>query len=173
MTLTDVRVPLMEINEKRRCNFGALQVVHEDKNISLPLAKVEISASVVNQVSEVTHKQIFQNNFTDYLEATYIFPLPGGAAVSNFEMKIDDKVIIGQVKERSIARHEYTQAIKEGKKAALMEQERDNIFTVQVGNIPPNKEGEVNITYSQKLTFFEDGSTEIRLPLVVAPRYNP
>jgi Ca-activated chloride channel family protein len=168
-----VQLPLLDINETRRCNLGILEVSYEEKSIVLPLANVNISANVINQVSEVTHEQTFQNPFTEHLEATYIFPLPGGAAVSHFEMKVGDKVIIGKVKERVEARREYSKAVSEGKKAALLEQERDDIFTVQVGNIPPGKEIEVKITYSEKLPFFDNGNTEIRLPLVVAPRYNP
>ncbi|KAF0249273.1 MAG: hypothetical protein FD167_1323, partial [bacterium] len=68
---------------------------------------------------------------------------------------------------------QYQQAINEGKRVALMEKERDDVFTVQVGNLPPHEEISIKITYSEPLPFFEDGTTEMRLPLVVAPRYIP
>lgn len=165
------RVALLDMDEKRKCFFGEIKVLHENKSVSLPLSDVKINASVVNQITFVTQEQTFKNGFTENLEATYIFPLPGGASVHDFEMIIDEKVIKGNVKERQQAREEYAQAISEGKKASLLEQERDDIFTVQVGNIPPSKEIKVKITYSEKLAFFEDGTTEIRLPLVVAQRY--
>ncbi|MBV8880279.1 MAG: VWA domain-containing protein, partial [Planctomycetaceae bacterium] len=43
----------------------------------------------------------------------------------------------------------------------------------QVGNLPPGEEVSVRIVTSERLPFFEDGTTELRLPLVVAPRYIP
>ena len=55
----------------------------------------------------------------------------------------------------------------------MLEQERDDVFTLQVGNIIPGEHVEITITYSERLPFFENGTTEIRLPMVVAPRYVP
>src|SRR5205085_8915645 len=116
-------------------------------------------------------EQRFQNPYPDALEATYIFPLAGGAAVSRFELQVGARVLRGKVEERGEARRQYQRALEEGKRAALLEQERDDVFTVQVGNLPPGEEVTVRIAYSEKLPFFEDGKTELRLPLVVAPRY--
>src|SRR6185436_12779971 len=59
------------------------------------------------------------------------------------------------------------------KRAALLEQDRDDVFTVQVGNLPPGEEISVRLVTSERLPFFEDGTTELRLPLLVAPRYIP
>lgn len=173
MTLLTDEISLLEISDKERRCFGEIKVIHENKSISLPLSSVKINASVVNQIASVTHEQTFKNSFKENLEATYIFPLSGGATVSSFEMIIGEKIIKGKVKEREEARQEYIKAVEEGKKAALLEQERDDVFTVQVGNIPPSQEIKVRITYSEKLAFFENGTTEIRLPLVVAQRYIP
>jgi Ca-activated chloride channel family protein len=61
--------------------------------------------------------------------------------------------------------------LKRVKRAAILEQERDDVFTAQVGNIMPGEEITVTIVYSERLTYFASGHTEIRLPLVVAPRY--
>ncbi len=173
MNLIDNTITVFEPEISRKCSFGQLNVSENQHNRVLPLSKVSVKASVINLISTVTHIQIFENPFNEHLEATYIFPLPGGAVVSDFEMKIGDKIIKGEVKERQEARLEYNKAVSDGKKAALLEQERDDIFTVQVGNIPPEKEIQVTITYSEKLPFFENGSTEIRLPMVTAPRYIP
>jgi Ca-activated chloride channel family protein len=143
------------------------------QRIALPLQKVNIQAKVLGQVAEVTITQTFRNLHQEALEAVYIFPLSGGSAVSSFEMKVGDRVLRGQVEERTQARQHYQNALQEGKRAALLEQERDDVFTVQVGNIPPDEEIEIKITYSERLAFFENGATEIHLPMVVAPRYVP
>jgi Ca-activated chloride channel family protein len=165
-------LPLIDVlDAKRKCGVGTLTVERAAKRIFLPLKGIDIRARVVDRIAQVTVKEVFQNPYTDHLEAVYIFPLAGASAVSDFEMRVADRVIKGQVKERAEARREYARAIEEGKRAALLEQERDDVFTVQVGNLPPGEEITVVLTYSERLPYFEDGTTELRLPLVVAPRY--
>jgi Ca-activated chloride channel family protein len=166
-------IPMLDIAKDRLRGLGHLCAQRAEKKISLPLSGVKISAKVAEQIATVTLIQTFQNSYSDHLEAVYIFPLPGGAAISNFELKVANRHIRGRVEERGEARRQYQQALDEGKRAAIMEKERDDVFTVQVGNIPPNEEVSVQITYSERLVFFEEGTTELRLPLVVAPRYTP
>ncbi len=166
-------VPIVEIPSERMRGVGCLYAERHSQRVVLPLADVRISARVAEQVASVLMTQTFQNPYAEDLEAVYIFPLPGGAAVSDFEMKVGSRIIRGKVEERGEARRQYQQAINEGKRAALMEKERDDVFTVQVGNLPPGEEISIKITYSERLEFFEDGTTEMRLPLVVAPRYIP
>lgn len=137
----------------------------------MPLAAVDIQAKVADRISDVTVIQKFRNTFKDHLEAVYIFPLAHSAVVTSFEMRVGTRVVKGEVKERKQARQDYQAALTEGKRTALMEQERDDVFTMQVGNIAPSEEVSVELKYSERLPFFEDGSCEIRLPLVVAPRY--
>ncbi|MFA6211195.1 MAG: VIT domain-containing protein [Candidatus Obscuribacterales bacterium] len=138
---------------------------------ALPLASVEVSASIVDRIASVTVVQKFVNQLKEPIEAVYIFPLAGSSSVSKFQMQVGERTIEGIVKERAAARQEYQVAIDEGKRAALLEQERDDVFTAQVGNIMPGEEITVTIVYCERLTYFASGHTEIRLPLVVAPRY--
>lgn len=161
------------ITEEHICAIGILTVVRTTKPVRLPLSKVSISARVADRIAEVSMTETFQNPFQDHLEAVYTFPLPGSSAVSSFEMKVGNRTIKGKVEERGEARRQYQQALDQGKRAALLEQERDDVFTVQVGNLPPGEEVTVRLTYSERLPFFEDGTTELRLPLVVASRYIP
>src|SRR5688572_23806568 len=111
--------------------LGSLRVTRDSKSAALPLAGVKISARVADRVAQVTMEQSFRNPFSEALEAVYIFPLAGGSAVSAFEMKVGDRVIHGVVKERGQARQDYQDAVKRGKRAALLEQDRDDVFTVQ------------------------------------------
>ncbi len=174
MSTTSERLPLIElpVGENQR-GLGVLEVTRDSKRIALPLSGVDIAARVADRVASVTVKETFRNTYSEHLEAVYIFPLSGGCAVSNFELRVGDRVIKGKVEERGEARRQYRQAIDDGKRAALLESERDDVFTVQVGNLPPGEDVVVLLTYSERLPFFEDGKTEIRLPLVVAPRYIP
>ena len=161
------------IAEDRTRAFGSLCVTRGERRARLPLAGVRVSARVADRVAQISMEQKFTNPFEEALEAVYIFPLPGGSAVSAFELQVGARVIKGLVKERGEARRTYEEAVQQGKRAALLEQERDDVFTVQVGNLPPGEELTVRIVTSERLPFFEDGTTELRLPLLVAPRYIP
>ncbi len=171
------RIPLLErdlldaFSEPRRL-FGCFEnEKRESGRPALPLASVEISANVVDRIASVTVVQKFVNQLKEPIEAVYIFPLAGSSSVSKFQMQVGERVIEGLVKERAVARQEYQAAVDEGKRAAILEQERDDVFTAQVGNIMPGEEITVTIVYSERLAYFASGHTEIRLPLVVAPRY--
>ncbi len=170
-----VELPVLpqEVSEVRRCGVGVLTVAKARQRVALPLRSVKASARVADRVAHVVLEQVFSNPLSEAMEAVYIFPLQAGAAVSDFELRVGKRVIKGKVDERQAARQQYAQALKQGKRAALLEQERDDVFTVSVGNIPPGEEIAVKLAWSAWLPVFEDGTTELRLPTVVAPRYIP
>ncbi|HEY6310220.1 MAG TPA: VWA domain-containing protein, partial [Streptosporangiaceae bacterium] len=67
---------------------------------------------------------------------------------------------------------EYDQAIAEGRRAAIAEEDRPDVFTMRVGNIPPGERVTVRLVLAQRLPYC-DGEVTFRFPLVVAPRYIP
>lgn len=89
-----------------------------------------------------------------------------------FTMEADGRVIEGVLKERGQARADYDRALSEGRRAALAEEDRPDVFTITVGNILPGERVTVRLTLSQPLPY-EDGAATFRFPLVVAPRYIP
>ncbi len=101
-----------------------------------------------------------------------MFPLPDNAAVDTLQVRMGDRVILGEIQEREQAKKTYEQAKAAGKKAALLEQERPNIFTTSVAGIPPESTIGVRIEYQREL-LFRDGIFSLRFPMVVAPRYIP
>ncbi|MBN6057048.1 VWA domain-containing protein [Nonomuraea sp. RK-328] len=148
--------------------FGALRT---DRG-NLPLESVDVTAAVSGLVAGVEVAQGFRNPFDVTLEATYVFPLPDRAAVTAFRMEADDRVIEGVLKERGQARADYDRALREGRRAAIAEEERPDVFTIRVGNILPGERVTVRMSLSQPLPY-EDGAATFRFPLVVAPRYIP
>src|SRR5438445_132487 len=61
----------------QEAGFGALA----SERGPLPLKAMDVAARIDGLVSQVTLRQTFVNSFDVALEATYIFPLPDGAAV--------------------------------------------------------------------------------------------
>lgn len=137
-----------------------------------PLLDTEVSMQVSGMVARVRVRQRFSNPAPDWYEGIYVFPLPENAAVDGLRMRVGDRVIQGQIKERAAARAVYEAAKQNGQRAALVEQERPNIFTSSVANIAPNDSIVVEIDYQQNLRY-DQGSFSLRFPMVVGPRYIP
>jgi len=138
----------------------------------LPLLDTQVKLKVSGLIARAEVKQFFQNQTDGYIEATYVFPLPEDSAVDHLSMVIGERRIIGKIKEKSKARKIYQQAKKSGKKAALLEQQRANIFTSKVANIAPGEVIEIAIEYQQQVRY-AFGEFSIRFPTTITPRYQP
>jgi Ca-activated chloride channel homolog len=139
---------------------------------NLPLEAVDVAASITGLVARTVLTQTFGNPLDQPLEATYIFPLPDRAAVSEFRMEVGDRVVEGVLKERGEARASYDQAIREGRRASIAEEERPGVFTMRVGNLLPGETVKVRLVMTGPLPW-DQGEATFRFPLVVAPRYIP
>ena len=136
------------------------------------LKHTAIDAEISGTIARVSVTQQFHNPFPEIIEAVYVFPLPEDSAVDEMEMKVGERVIKGLIKERSLAKKIYTDAKNKGHVAALLDQERANIFTQAVANIEPGQQVTITIRYSLTLDW-KDGFYAFELPTVVGPRYIP
>ena len=139
---------------------------------SVPLIHTDASFDVRGLVAAATVTQQYENSTTAPIEAVYIFPLPHDAAVYDLEIRIGNRVIRSVIHEREQAKRIYEAAKSEGKRAALLEQERPNIFTASVANIMPNDLISVRLRYVEPLRW-EAGRMRLVFPMVVGPRYIP
>jgi len=139
---------------------------------NLPLQGIDVDATLTGLIARVALIQTFGNRFDQPLEATYIFPLPDRAAVTEFRMEVGERVVEGVLKERGQARAEYDTAVREGRRASIAEEERPGVFTMRVGNLLPGERVTVRLVMTGPLPW-DDGEATFRFPLVVAPRYIP
>jgi Ca-activated chloride channel family protein len=137
-----------------------------------PLEHTDVGVEVSAFVARVVVTQRFRNPFPDPVEATYTFPLSDRGAVHDFELRTGERVIRGDIKRREDARRIYEAARDAGQTAALLEQERPNVFTQSVANLMPGAPIEVRIEYVETLSF-RDGAFELVVPTVVGPRFVP
>lgn len=138
----------------------------------LPLSHTAVKAQLAGFVASVEVAQTFENPHDRPIEVVYVFPLPENSAVEAMEMRIADRVVRAKIKERGEARAIYRRAKRRGHTAALLEQERPNIFTQSVANIAPGEEIDVVVRYVQDLTY-DAGTYEFVFPMVVGPRFVP
>ncbi len=141
-----------------------------DSGILLTSSDVEVT--ITGPMAELTVRQRFANHHSDFVEATYVFPLHEQAAVDGMAMRIGEREIRGVIKTRKAAKEAYEEARDQGEAAALTEQERPNVFTQNVANIPPGESIEVVLHLVQPLAY-EDGVYTFHHPLVVGPRFVP
>ncbi|TNY35268.1 VIT domain-containing protein [Thermomonospora catenispora] len=139
---------------------------------NLPLDSVDVRADINGLVAGVEITQGFRNPFDVPVEAVYVFPLPDRAAVTRMRMEAADRVVEGTLKEREEARADYDAALAAGRRAAIAEEDRPDVFTMRVGNILPGERVTVRLTLHQPLPYEDDAAT-FRFPLVTAPRYIP
>jgi Ca-activated chloride channel family protein len=169
MTLAIQPLPPGEPNViEEDTGFGALSTPRGN----LPLTEIAVRAGITGLAAGVEVTQGFHNPYDEPLEATYVFPLPSRAAVTGMRMEAAGRVVVAQLKERAQARADYEQALAEGRRASIAEEERPEVFTLRVGNIVPGEQVTVRLSLVQPLPY-EDGEATFRFPLVVAPRYVP
>jgi Ca-activated chloride channel homolog len=148
--------------------FGYVRVAGGD----LPLEEVSLHADIAGLAASVDLRATFYNGSYSPLEATYIFPLPELGSVSSLQIRTGATVIDGWLLERAEARDKYAASLLHRDKAAILEQEREDVVTIQVGTIAPGEHVSVRLTLCTRLSY-SDGEIFFRFPLVVAPRYIP
>src|SRR5260370_2755625 len=152
--------------------IGSLLLRDGEQYVEAPRIASDIDITVSGPTSRARVTQIFNNPTEKWVEAIYVNPLPDGGAVDTVKMVIGDGIVVGEIKERVEAKVIYEAAKRSGRKATLIEQERPNIFTNSVANIGPGETVVMQIEYQEPV--HRSGNTSsLRVPLVVAPRYNP
>lgn len=144
--------------------------MYQQNGQSLPMLDSKVDVTVRGPLLEVIVTQRFTNQTDRAIEATYIFPLPPDAAVSAMSITAGNKTIKAKIAPRAEAQQRYEEAVRAGVVAAVLDQERPDIFTQTVAGIAPKATVEVTIRYDA-LAHFYDGAWGLAIPLVVAPRY--
>jgi Ca-activated chloride channel family protein len=88
------------------------------------------------------------------------------------EMRIGERRILSVVQEKEQARRTYERARASGKKTALVEQQRPNLFSTAAANINSDESIEVVLEYIEEIEY-RDELFELSLPLTFIPRASP
>lgn len=137
----------------------------------LPLKATEVKVNITGVIADVVVTQQYRNEGTRPLEARYVFPASIHAAVYALQMHIGERVIEAKIREKQQARVEYAAAKSQGKSASLLEQERPNVFQMNVANILPGDTIAVELHYTETI-IPREGKYQFVYPTVVGPRYN-
>lgn len=122
--------------------------------------------------ARVTVTQEFKNNSNAWVNALYTYPLPDDSAVHDLRMQIGERIVVGEIHEKIKAQKIYQAAKKAGKKTALLEQLRPNLFSQKIANIAPGEILKITVGYIQPV-LYEAGNFRLRLPMTLTPRFIP
>jgi Ca-activated chloride channel family protein len=138
----------------------------------VPLLGVSLTGEVYGADARLVLRQRYRNDEKAAIEAIYTFPIPSEATLVGFAMECAGRRLEAEVKEREEAFHAYDEAIAKGHGAALLEEERRNVFTASVGNLLPGEDTVIEVAFVQRLAA-EEGALRLVVPTLVAPRYVP
>jgi len=146
-------------------------VKSEDPELDqLPLKSTSVEARISGVIADVCVTQTYENEGKRPIEAIYVFPASTRAAVYAVKMVIGERTILAEIRKREDARREYETAKTAGKSASLLEQQRPNVFQMNVANILPGDLIRVELRYTELLVPL-DSVYEFVYPTVVGPRY--
>ncbi len=137
----------------------------------LPPESTRAEVKIAGVIADVAVSQVYKNAGKAPIEAIYVFPASTRAAVYGMKMVIGERKITAKIDEREKARRDYETAREQGKPASLLEQQRPNVFQMNVGNILPGDRVNVELRYTELLVP-EDGIYSFVYPAVVGPRYS-
>ena len=137
----------------------------------LPLKSTQVEARIAGVIADVTITQHYKNEGQRPIEARYVFPGSTRAAVHAMQVRLGGRVLNAKIEEKQRARIQHETAKREGKTSALLEQERPNVFQMNVANILPGDDILVELRYTE-LVAPTEGRYEFVFPTVVGPRYH-
>jgi Ca-activated chloride channel family protein len=119
-------------------SFAPLEVVFH---------KVDVTITGQRAVTRV--EQEFHNPNNAVLEGEYLFPIPKGAHLDKFTMRIGDKDMEAELLDAAKARGIYEDIVRRQKDPALLEYTGRAAFRVRIFPIEPRSTKKVSLTYSE------------------------
>jgi Ca-activated chloride channel family protein len=140
------------------CDYGVVRaqgfLIPVDQNLApLALKYHRVQVKIQDRAAQTKVEQVFVNSTNRILEATYIFPLPPEATVSNFILYINGKATTGQVLERGKAEEIYTSIVRRMQDPGLLEYMGGQMFRARVFPIPVKGEQKIEIAFNQVVPY--------------------
>lgn len=137
---------------------------------SFPLKETRVDTTINGVIAETYVTQTYTNEGKQPINASYMFPASTKVAVQGMKMEIGNEVIVAKIKEKEEAKVEFEEAKSEGKSASLLQQQRPNVFTMDVANVMPGDVVRIELHYTEMISPAE-GIYQFVFPTVAGPRY--
>jgi Ca-activated chloride channel family protein len=110
-----------------------------------------VDVTITNTAAVTKIEQVFRNHTDRPMEATFIFPIPEGATVSDFSLWIEGKKTAGAVLEKNEARQIYESIVRRTRDPGLIEYMDGKVFRASIFPIPPGGTQKLEIKFGQVL----------------------
>lgn len=163
-----------EANQADTESAGLLRFVDDAGRWQEPaiILESEFDVQISGLIADSRLSRRFRNSSDQWREGVFVFPLPENASVYGLTMKVGERTVVGKVRPKKEAREAYQAAKASGRHAANVQQQRPNLFTARVANIPPGETIAVELRFQQPVDY-RAGVFELRLPTTLTPRYMP
>lgn len=138
----------------------------------LLLKETKVYLEVTGTVLYADVEQLFFNDTGETVEVQYTFPISDKATVTGMTMILGDHIVTSVVQEKKSAKATYDAAATQGKQAALLEQDRPNVFTAKINKLHPGEEVKVTFQYVEPLSY-ASGRYQVVFPTTFGSRYLP
>jgi Ca-activated chloride channel family protein len=107
----------------------------------------DVDIVIRDQVARVEIDQVFRNLNPYDVEGEYIFPIPDGAAVSDFVLYVDGMPVHAQAMDAAEALKVYRELVRENKDPALLEYAGREMFRARIAPFPAHGDRRVKLAY--------------------------
>jgi len=110
-----------------------------------------VDVEIASGIAVTTLVQTFRNDSDRDLEATYIFPIPEGADITDFRMTFDGKLVQGEVLPADEARAIYESIVRRNRDPGLIEFVGRRLLRARIFPIEARSTTEIRVEYQQVL----------------------
>ena len=117
----------------------------------LTIDSVHIRAAIAGGVARTEVEQTWRNDTDRAQEGSYLFPLPEGAAVSDFALYDGDKKMTGRLLDKDQAADTYEGIVRRQRDPALLRYVGRGAYEVKLYPVPPHATRRVTLKYAEAL----------------------
>ena len=139
----------------------------------MPLKNITVAAKLTGYVVAMNSVFKYCNDEQSPVEVLFRFPVDESYAVVGLAATVGGRRIKAILKEKGEAKQDYDDALASGFTAALGEETTGDIFSIALGNLPPQSSAEIHLELVGVLPLNAEGGVHFTLPSVLKPRYTP
>jgi Ca-activated chloride channel family protein len=137
-----------------RSALAAGVMLPEDKALPpLGIQNLRVRVEIDGGVATTEMSEVFLNSTDRRLEATFVFPVPRDAALTDFAMYINGKRESGEIVEAGKAREIYEEIVRRMRDPGLLEYMNSGVLKMRVFPIEPRSSVKVEVSYTHPLSF--------------------
>jgi Ca-activated chloride channel homolog len=127
-------------------------IMPPDYTTPLSVKYHKVTCTITDGIAETIIDQEFVNNEdAPVVDGRYIFPVPPGAAISDFSIIIDGEAYSASVMGKEEARQFFRTAVQNSSQASLLEYTDNSAYTLEIGQIAPGEIRRIQISYVEVL----------------------